>query len=70
MRMKQDPPNKIFESHYIDRSSVIVSFEFSGNCETVLDAKCSSTDGSHIKVADMKASWWPNSHTGEGFGSS
>ena len=60
---------KIFELHYIDRSSVIVSFEFTEDFRTILDSKCSKTDGYHIKFADMKASWWPNSLTGEAFGS-
>ena len=60
----------IFESHYIDRSSVIVAFEFAEDFKTILNNKCKKTDGYHIKFADMKASWWPNSLTGEAFGSS
>ena len=58
----------IFESHYIDRPSVIVSFEFTGDFKAVLDNKCTKTP--HIKFADMNASWWPNNLTGEAFGSS
>ena len=55
----------ISESHYSDRSSIIVSFEFRENFETVLDAKCKKTDGYHIEFADMTADWWPESLVGE-----
>jgi hypothetical protein len=60
----------ILESHYVDRSSVIVSFEFTEDFRAVLDAKCRKTEGHHMRFADMNASWWPNSLTGEAFGSS
>ena len=60
----------IFESHYLDRSSAIVSFEFTEDFKTILEDKCTKTDGYHMKFADMKASWWPNSLTGKAFGSS
>ena len=55
----------ISESHYIDRPSIIVSFEFRENFKTVLDAACTKTDGYHIEFYDMTTDWWPGSLVGE-----
>ena len=60
----------IRESHWIDRSSVIVSFEFGGDFKALLGTRCARLGGLEIKFSDMKASWWPGNLYGEAFGSS
>ncbi len=60
----------IKESHYIDHSSVILSFEFSNDFKGKLDGICKEINFNDIQFSNINAKWWPNSLEGNAFGSS
>lgn len=53
----------IQESHYIDRTSVILVFDFSKDFKSKLDKICNNKKKANIQFAIMNAKWWPNSLT-------
>ena len=69
---KQIPKDavNIKESHYIDRSSVILAFDFSEDFKGELDKNCDNKNVHEIKFANIDAKWWPNSLKGSAFASS
>jgi hypothetical protein len=60
----------IKESHYIDRTSVILSFDFSDNFKSKLDEICNKKNAHEIRFSDINAKWWPNSLVGQALVSS
>ena len=60
----------INESHYIDRTSVILTFEFLDDFKSKLDKICSKKNGHEIQFSSIDAKWWPNSLVGKALVSS
>jgi hypothetical protein len=61
----------ILESHYVDSSRTIATFEFSVDFREKLKNDCKENNRiDNIKFANMNAKWWPNSLVGSAAASS